>query len=149
MRGRTGALLSLFAFVFIGMGIVFGMFISPEIRYTWPGVFHLAFVLVGLGILAMAIYGAVKDVSFYTLVNESIIEWGRSDKSEVIGSLRIADLSKIVYTEGIEAGFDLILIDKSGKGHKLSGEYLFSDSEAKRLTFFFRQNFRDIEVIQK
>jgi hypothetical protein len=55
----------------------------------------------------------------------------------------------VIYTEGMDAGFDLVLIEKSGKGHKLGGEYLYSDSEAKRLMRFFLENHPGIQVIKK
>jgi hypothetical protein len=149
MRGKTGALLGLFACVFVGMGVLFGAWMPHETRYSWPGVFHAAFILVGLGIGGMVLYGAIRNVSFYTVVDQSSIEWGRSDRSQPIGRLAIANLAKLVYTEGIDAGLYMILIEKSGVGHKLGGEYLFSDGEAKRLMVFLRQNYPDIEVIQK
>lgn len=149
MRGKTGALLGLFACVFIGMGILFGACMPPETRYSWPCVFHAAFILVGLGIAAMVLYGAIRNVSFYTAVNQLSIEWGRSDRFEPIGCLPMASLAKVMYVDGIDAGFDIILVEKSGKGHKLGGEYLFSDGEAKRLMNFVRQNYPNVEVIRK
>jgi hypothetical protein len=149
MRGWAGATLALFASVFGGVGVLVGTFMSPESRYSWPGVFHVVFIFAGLGIGGVAAYGAIKNASFYTIVDRTAIEWGRSDGLKAIGKVEIAVLEKVIYTEGMDAGFDLVLIEKSGKGHKLGGEYLYSDSEAKRLMRFFLENHPGIQVIKK
>jgi hypothetical protein len=140
--------LGLFGLIFLCMGIAFGAIIPAAARYSWPGLTHLLFVAVGLSVLGFCIAAAIRNLTYYTTVAHGTLEWGRLDRGSISGTVQLSDVQQMCYVEGIEAGYHINVILKSGELVIIDGTYLNGGSEAKRLLSTVHENFKDIEIHQ-
>ena len=145
-RGKAGLYMALFGVTFFGMGLVFGAMIPASTRYSWPGFTHLIFVAIGLSVLIFCICAAIRNLTYYTRLSEGTLEWGRIDSGSISGIVELSDVQQIGYVEGVDAGYQINLILKSGKFVSIGGEYLNGDSDAKMLIAIVRENFSDIQI---
>ena len=147
-RGRAGIYMSLFGVILLSIGLVFGAMIPASTRYSWPGFTHLLFVAIGLSVVVFCIFAAIRNLTYYTKLSKGTLEWGRIDRGSISGIVELSDVQQMGYVEGVDAGFKINLILKSGKFISIGGEYLNGDSDAKLLISIVRENFSDIQITE-
>lgn len=136
-----------FGLLFIGAGLLVGSMLPMETRYHWPGIFHLAFAVVGVSIVGFWLYVSAKKWEYYTQLSRDSLEWGRVDLNRRDGLIQTRDIQTILYI--IEDDFKIVMIDRDGNPKEIDGTYFGSNKEADKFVSVIQQNFPDIKVSRK
>lgn len=100
VRGRNAIGGGIAGVIFSSFGFFMGSIFPPEARYTWPMLFPLVFIVVGLWLLALVTYGVLKNWTYSMELSGSCLKWSRVDlDDEEIGRLDLSEVSGITHYE--------------------------------------------------